>query len=200
VRAPPALQDQEKGFAGQIIQLNDLYFNFGNLDIAGFDVDVNYLITTQLGDIRPSVEVSNMDKWKYALVPGSPLVSYLSQATYSGLGFSPRWKGTASLKWIRGPYSATLLGRYIGSYRDYQDFVPNTNELGNSWLFDLYARYEFGAALSGEHPWLSHGYVSLGAVNLFNRFPPFSYGVTPFDIYEGNLLGRKVYAQVGFQW
>jgi len=91
--------------------------------------------------------ISNIYKWQSALVPGSPLISYVSQANNNPGFFAPRWKGTAAVAWKRGPLSARLAGRYIGKYTDYQVYVPNSNELGNSWIFDMNVRYEVGQVL-----------------------------------------------------
>jgi iron complex outermembrane receptor protein len=199
IRGPATPQDQSLGYLGPITQILYSNYNFGDLRVAGFDADLSYSIDTGLGLFTPSLALSNIYKWQSALVPGSPLVSYVSQATYSGVGFAPRWKGIAGLAWKRGPLSANLAGRYVGEYRDYQDAVPNTNELGNNWIFDLNARFEFGEVLGGGH-WLAGTYVAVGAINLFDKRPPFSYGYLPYDAAEYDIRGRMVYAQGGIKW
>jgi len=45
---------------------------------------------------------------------------------------------------VLAPYTANVAGRYIGHYQDYQEFSPNSNVLGDFWLFDANFRYSFG--------------------------------------------------------
>jgi iron complex outermembrane receptor protein len=200
VRAPATPQDQQQGFLGVITQFNDTYYNFGDLRVAGFDADIGYAIDTRAGQFTPSVALANIYKWQSALLPGTSAIDGLSQATYFGVGWSPRWKGTAALAWKQGPLSMNLAGRYIGRYLDYQDFVPNTNEIGNSWIFDFNARYEAGQAFASTNPRLAHAYVALGAVNLLNKKPPFSYNPFWYDVHEYDIRGRYLHLNVGVRF
>ena len=201
IRGPPTTQDQQQGFPGPLIQVNDLYYNFGDLHAAGFDADVRYVIHTSAGEFAPSLAVANIYRWQSALVPGAPSVSGVGQAIgYTGVGFAPRWKGTAAIDWKQGPLSANLSGRYLGRYRDYQDLVRNSNELGSSWKFDFSLRYEAGRALAGSNPWLAGTYLALGVVDLFDKAPPFSYYLLPFDIAEYDPRGRYIRIQLGITW
>jgi iron complex outermembrane receptor protein len=199
IRGPTTPQDQQLGYLGQILQVNELFFNFGDLHVAGVDADLRYVIDTRVGQFTPSLQVSNIYKWQSALVPGAPLISYVGQAN-DNPGFAPHWKGTAALAWQQGPLSARLAGRYIGPYKDYQVYVPNTNELGNSWIFDMNIRFEVGELLAGGDHWLAKSYVALSAVNLFNKAPPFSYGTLPWAYNEYDIRGRFLSAKVGIKW
>jgi iron complex outermembrane receptor protein len=201
VRAPATPQDQQQGFPGRITQINQLFFNFGDVHVTGFDADVRYAIDTSVGQFTPSLAVANIYKWQTALKPTSPLIGYVNQATsFSGIGFALRWKGTAALAWKQGPLSANLAGRYVNRYKDYQENGPNSNELGNSWIFDLNVRYEVGKAWAGSRRWIGGAYVSLGALNLFDRVPPFSYYNYGYDPAEYDISGRFVYTQLGMRW
>jgi hypothetical protein len=148
------------------------------------------------------VAIANIYKWQTAILPGAPEVDAVSKATSSifggGVGWSPRWKGTAALAWKEGPLSTTLSGRYIGRYLDYQVFVPNTHETGNTWIYDFTARYELGKSLA-KNTWLAAAYVSVGAVNLFNKVPPFSYTSYLYDFMEYDNRGRYMYLNVGLR-
>jgi iron complex outermembrane receptor protein len=200
-RAPASAQDQAQGFLGPITQLNSEYYNFGDLRVAGFDADASYAIDTRLGQFTPSVAIANIYKWQSALVPGAPTVDAVSQATFNGVGWSPRWKGTAALAWKQGPLSMNVAGRYIGKYLDYQDLgVPNTNEIGNTWIFDFNARYEVGQALASTNPWLAKSYVAFGAVNLLNKTPPFSYTPFWYDFEEYDIRGRYFHLNAGVRF
>jgi iron complex outermembrane receptor protein len=197
VRAPPTAQDTQQGFPGVITGINDLYFNFGELHVAGVNLDVSYQASSAVGEWTPSVTVSNIYDWRSALAPGLPPVSYVSQATYiSSLGFAPRWKGTAALAWKRGAFGASVAGRYIGRYKDYQDFTPNTNELGNYWTYDASAHVDIGKGAGRERRWLPALSIAVGAVNLFDKSPPFSFNGSGYDAAEYDIRGRYLYAQI----
>ena len=90
-----------------------------------------------------------------------------------------------------------LAGRYIGRYLDYQDIVPNTNEIGNTWICDLNARYEFGQGAANGNQSKTGVYIAVGAVNVFNRTPPFSYSPEWYDINEYDIRGRYLHLDVG---
>jgi outer membrane receptor protein involved in Fe transport len=200
MRAPPTPQDQQQGFLGVITQINDVDYNFGDLHVAGFDADVRYVIDTRAGQFTPSVAISNVYKWQSALLPGTPEIDAVSQATFLGVGWSPRWKGTAALAWKQGPLSMNVAGRYLSRYLDYQDFVANTHEIGNTWIFDFNSRYEIGQALASAQPWLAQSYVALGAVNLLNKTPPFAYTPLWYDLQEYDIRGRYLHLSVGLRF
>ncbi len=204
IRAPATAQDQQQGFLGVITQLNNQYYNFGDIRVAGFDADIRYAIDTRAGQFTPSVAIANLYKWQSALLPGAAEIDGVSNATAptfgGGVGWSPRWKGTAALAWRQGPVSMNLAGRYIGRYLDYQLFVPNTNEIGNTWILDFNARYEVGQALASTNPWLARSYVAFGAVNLLNKTPPFSYTSAWYDFQEYDIRGRYLYLNAGLRF
>jgi iron complex outermembrane receptor protein len=198
IRGPATVQDQQQGFLGPITQINDLYYNFGDLHVAGFDADMSYAIDTGIGVVTPSLALANIYKWQSALAPGAPLLSYVSQAG-GNPGWAPRWKGTTALNWKHGPVSANLAARYVGPYKDYQYFVPNTNELGNFWVFDLNIRLDMGWPRASGNAGAST-FVAIGAVNLTDKTPPFSYNDPAYDNTQYDIRGRFIYARLGIKW
>ncbi len=199
-RGPPSTQDIQQGFLGPITHVNDIFFNFGSLSVSGVDFDLRYKMDTAIGEVTPSIAVTNTYRWNAALTPNMPAVSYVSQASIVSPGFAPRWKGTAALGWNRGPYSLAVDARYIGRYRDYQDYVSNSNELGNFYFIDANFRFDAGASLAPHHRWLAGTYIAVGGVNLFNRLPQFAYTNPGFDLAESDIRGRFLYAQFGAKW
>lgn len=201
VRSAPNAQDVAAGLPGAIVQLNDLYYNYGDLSVRGLDADVSDSLSTQWGVFHPLISASYHYRWDATVTPGAPTVSYLGQATRNGPGFAPRWKGTVGLGWSLSNISANLTGRYIGRYRDYQDEVPNTNQLGNDWYLDAYVRYEIGGASIFPNHSAAKSYVEFGAVNLTDRLPRYSYfGQTGYDPAQSDIRGRFVYIGVGAHW
>ncbi len=198
-RAAPTAADTAQGFPGVITQIQDLYYNYGDIRASGVDFDVNYRLTTDIGVFTPSIAVTDMVRYRSSLTPASPSVSYLSQATLYGPGFAPRWKGTVSANLESGPLSTNVTGRYVGKYTDYQDYVANSNELGNTWYCDVNLHYDVGKALGITDRWYSKGYAELGAVNLFDKLPKFSDNGYGYDYAESDIRGRFVYLQFGIK-
>jgi iron complex outermembrane receptor protein len=199
VRGPPSAQDALLGYPGPITSINDSYANFGALRVAGVDADVSYAIDTSLGRFTPSVALANVYRWESALTPETPLISYVSQAAYTP-GFAPRWKGTAALAWARGPLSSAVTGHYISRYLDYQDLGPNSNELGDYWIYDVYLKYQVTQHMSDGNRPSAGTFVAIGATNVLNRQPQISYSGVPYDPQEFDIRGRAVRIQAGVKW
>jgi iron complex outermembrane receptor protein len=196
VRGPPG----PNGEPGPIESVNLAWVNFGALHVSGIDGDLGYSVRTRVGQVSASVAVTDIDRYQAAIAPGAPVTSRLSMASIDA--FAPRWKGTATLGWTRGPYGVTVDGRYVGRYQDYAPLPDGqVNWLGNFWLADASVRYELGQSFSSKASALKGTYLSVGAVNLFNSLP--KYSAYPFYAYydpsEYDIRGRFVYFNVGIR-
>ncbi len=194
VRGPPGTP----GTPGPITAINDLFYNYGDLHVAGLDADLGYIRNISVGSIAAAVSISNIYSWRSALTPGQPQQSYLGQAVYAGAGWAPRWKATTAVTWTHHGLSFGVLGRYTGRYRDYQDFAPNTNELGNVWIWDLNTRYDFPLGHGSKNDARSF-YIAGVVTNVFNRTPNFSYGAYPFDPSIYDIRNRMFTITVGMR-
>ena len=209
-RGPPSPQDVQQGFLGPVISINDSFANFGGLRVDGVDFDLKYRLQTPFGELAPSLSVTETYRWDSALAPGAPTTSFVSQANLFGVGFAPRWKGTAALGFERGPYAASVTGRYTGRYNDYINpflafgvtpVVPTyPHELGNFWLIDANLRWDIGRVLARQTAWLAGTSIEIGGNNLFNKPPQYSYDFTGYDPLEADVLGRFLYARVGVRF
>lgn len=193
-RAAPTPQDMAQGFAGQIQSVNASYLNFGALLVEGYDLDANYKFDTSIGTFSPSLAVTEIYKYVSA-TPGTPLQNRLGFA--SDDAFATRWKGTVSMGWTQGPWSATVAGRYLSHYEDYD--LART--LGDYWLFDASLRYNFGKAFGSKDPLLGNAYASVSVVNAFDRQPQYSnlFGAG-YDPNQWDIRGRFVSLSVGTRW
>jgi iron complex outermembrane receptor protein len=198
-RAEPSQQDLQNGFPGAITHVDELYTNFGKLHMNGVDMDFHFTMATALGELTPGLSVSRVGKYDSALTPDAPATSFVGQAGAFGTpGFAPRWKGTTSLAFKRGPLSANAFGRYVGHYNDYLGFAfPYPHDIGNFWLFDTSVRYDFGAGLMSRLGTRTGLHVEAGGVNIFNRLPKSSYYYYGYDSQQADIRGRFVYAQLG---
>jgi iron complex outermembrane receptor protein len=200
VRAPPTALDQQQGFLGKIVTFNSVAYNFGDLNVKGVDADVKYIIDSPVGEITPSLAVANIYNWESALIPGAQAVDAVSKANLFGTGWAPRWKGTVGLAWKRGPYSMNVADRYLGRYLDYQEFSPNTHETGNTWITDASVRCDVGKALGSKYAAIERSFVSLSAVNVFNKTPPFTNTAAWYDYNEYDARGRFLHLNVGLRF
>jgi outer membrane receptor protein involved in Fe transport len=116
----------------------------------------------------------------------------------------PKLRGTVGLGLERAAWSASIDGRYVGRYRDYNPLNNGVYlHLGNTWTWDLNMRWDLGEDLRLRGSWLSKLHVALGAVNVFDRPPQFSASTAPgfgFDAGQYDIRGRYAYAQVGLQF
>lgn len=110
-------------------------------------------------------------------------------------GGSPRWKGSAGLRWAYGNHVARLVGRYHHHVKDYN--VPSftcITSLSNAscrvdsmTVFDLFYQYRVQDFLGIE----GETTIALTVNNLFDRFPdPQETAVTPWSASLDRAWGR----------
>lgn len=185
----------QNGKPGPILSVDATFRNFGEINVRGFDYQLSYRKRFDFGELLPSLNVTQVYHYVYQLIPGAPPTDATSKAQDSGT-WSPRWKGTAALGWKLGPYSASFDARYVGHYQDYD----STRSIGDFWLYDANARYALGRVIAADNPWLRDLYLEVGGVNLFNTLPQFSnfdFGFPGYDVSQGDIRGRFLYAQIG---
>lgn len=181
--------------AGALVEVIDTQVNFGSIDVAGVDYQLDY--RRRLGRNRVSFGASATEIYHYrqALLPGSPAIEAVSKAEDDG-DWAPRWKGTLDLNWSRGALSAFLQGRYTGSYQDYDSSV----RIGHFWTLDASFRWRIGEWLRLKGGPGRRTYVQAGGTNLLNVAPQFSnYGfdLVGYDAAQASVVGRSLYVDVG---
>ena len=110
IRAPPTPQDQHLGYLGVITQINDItttsaiYTSPDSTRISAMR-SIRALASSRLQWRSPTSTSGR------ALCYRVRLRSMESARQHStGVGWSPRWKGTAALAWKQGPLSMNLRG------------------------------------------------------------------------------------------
>jgi len=194
VRAAPTPEDIAKGYLGRITSIDARYTNYGRLTAEGFDLDLSYKIETGFGTFRPALNVTEIYKYSAAVAPGAPLEDRLSRANTDA--YAARWKGTASLGYSYGAWSAQAAARYLSSYLDYD----RARELGDYWTFDASLHYDFGKGVAGEDSFLSKAYADVAVVNAFNRMPQYSSYSAGYDPRMADIRGRLVSITLGTRW
>jgi iron complex outermembrane receptor protein len=181
------------GQPGTIVEVINGWANYGRLEVAGMDYDAKYVVHTPLGDVLPSLSVSETYRYRATLVPGAPTTDRVSEANSDG-NWAPRWKGNAALGWKSDRFLANISGRYVSRYEDYD----GAREIGNFWLCDASVRFNGldNARTTNFRP--RSAFVEFGGVNVFNRLPQFSnVGFVGYDYSQADIRGRFLYARVG---
>ena len=181
-----------------ITQINATSVNFGHIQVAGLDYAIAYKVQTAYGEFVPTLSATQTYHYVTSIVPGSPPQDRAGIANDDG-NFAPRWKGTLALGWKLGPFAASVVGRYVGHYQDYD----STNQIGNFWLCDANIRYAVGRVFAPSDKWLRDAYVELGGINILNTLPQYSnysFGIAGYDPAEADLRGRFLYAQAGIKF
>jgi iron complex outermembrane recepter protein len=184
--------------AGQITEINATVANFGSIDVAGLDYQLDY--SHRVGGGTGSIDLDATQTYHYlqALTLGSrPIESVGIAETDSN--WAPRWKGTVGMGWLTEFLNVHVDGRYTSAYQDYD----SSRIIGNFWLFDASIRWSVGKWLGQRDPSLRGGFVEVGGTNIFNRATQFSnydfdeYG---YDAAQISPLGRSLYVEGGTKW
>ena len=186
---------------GAITGVDNTTINFGSIEVAGVDYAASAKWASGYGEWSTSLNVSQTVRYRSVLVPGGLAQDSLSEANMAG--WAPRWKGNLALGWTRGALNASVTGRYVGKYRDYNP-LPDGDylTLGNSWLFDANVRYAIGEQFASGKSWARGAYAEIGGVNIFDRLPQFSTFLSylGYDPSQADIRGRFLYVQLGLQW
>ena len=198
----------------------------GGLETEGYDVMLAWKHDTPLGRIDARLNANYVDYFGEIgkPAPGTPLADGviaagntvgINAATASGFfGVIWRWRAQAVLGWSKGPWSASITGRYFSHIDEDCSVVTFAAQvLGNPSLANLcsapgqtidvgngqvpknrvpsvtFTDVEFG----WDAPWRAH--VALGVRNVLDRDPPVSYsayGNSFFPDYD--IPGRFFYA------
>lgn len=193
--------------AGEILQVNDNYFNFLPREAEGLDFGVYYSIDdTPLGDFSARVNVAQLLTFYQDISPIEQMIldaqdagEISSVATLGGVGDLirqdglPEWRWSGSLTWRKGPFGA---GWFTSFVDDVLDTSATNDDTGDYWVVDsdirhnAYVQYVFGNETEAPTQ------VRFGVRNVFDTEPPLadeSYG------YIGGLhssRGRFVYGSV----
>jgi iron complex outermembrane receptor protein len=186
VRAAPAPTDPP-GFAGAIISVDSSNINFGGVTAEGLDGEFQYSFPPgRWGEFIASLNVTYIDTFEVRLTPDTPAMDQVNQANDGG--YPLRLRGNAGLSWKgRGGWSASLISRYSGSYKDYDGI----HELPAQTLIDCQLQRHFGR--DGGLGLLDDLEATLGLINLTDEQGDFSRSFAGYDYQRADLRGRFYY-------
>ena len=176
--------------------VESLSHNGGILKTDGIDFSFRYTWDTAVGTWLVDDTFTYVLGYKQALLPTVPLVDYLNQ-----LNFPLRFQTRAHAGWRQGHWG-------VDAHLNYQNGYENTSvspvvDIGSYTTVDARVTYDTGDLGGGN--WLSNFSVSLNALNLFDRDPPYArvtqgVAVQNFDSQNASPVGRFVSLQIAKRW
>lgn len=189
---------------GEIVQINDSFQNIGDLEISGLDIDLGYRLETEVGDFDLGLVVNYVLEYE-DVRPGldtngdgvlDPRVEAI-EGDYE----QPEMRGTFSASWSKDDMSAVVAINYIGSYRQDNSVRIKRDEAGTitAILPDVDAMTTVDATFN--YMGIDNTTLTLGATNLFDEEPPFSYNELfgyNANVHSGQ--GRFVYLKGSYKF
>lgn len=141
------------GSLGSIIEIIDSYQNVSGVLTDGIDATMNYKTALHGGDL-------NVD-WS---------VSYLHRYDEDGRARKgqfehPSWQWRANSDWSKGNATYGAAINFTGKFADDDEQGFGDKEVDAMTTFDVFGTYRFNNGMT----------TTLGALNLFNEEPPYSY-------------------------
>ena len=189
--------------AGSIVSVTAPYINVGETIAEGFDLGAAYVLPTHsFGRFDFSAGGTYLLHFRQAVVPGAALLELVNQDASGGQGLDGylRWKAKFDAEWTYKDFYVGLTTNYSSGFEDlnYDDNGdPYNFQVASFTTFDLQVSYTLRKQLGG---YLDQTKITLGALNLLDRDPPFSSGGQSNAVgYPGfmyNSTGRFVYVQL----
>ena len=193
-------EDNTSRQPGQVFLINTPVVNLGNLSTTGIDYTLRYKIphfnlgSMDPGNFRAGLSTSYTSTYKNNATPGEPGAKTINYAgTYSQqFGNISRWRGTATLNWDKGNWSAQWQSRYIHRLTAL-NVDAAISGVNIPMASVLYHSIQLGYAVPSIHT-----RFDIGVDNLSNKLPPLVYqnsGNYNVDTATYDVLGRYYWAR-----
>ena len=173
--------------------------NLAGVELSGLDLRLGYGLSSPFGEWGFQLSGSRMFKNRQQVIAGSPQTNQMNDV-WQPIDLRLR----NSVTFSRDGLSVMAAISYVDEYQDRRQPLTrlgSTRSRVASWTtVDLSAQYEFKSF--GSSDWLDNLTVQFGAINLFDRDPPFvssSSGLN-YDGVNANALGRFLSMQITAQW
>ena len=168
--------DNTSKLAGAVNYINTPVVNLGNLSTSGVDFSLNYVVphfdigSVNPGNFKAGLNTTYTSTYNNSATPGQPgpgTVNYAGTYTQQ-FGNISRWRGTLTLNWALGNWSAQWQGRYIHNLTNLNaDYTTGASAPMASVLYQsITAGYEIPTI---------HTRFDIGVDNLSNKTPPLIY-------------------------
>jgi len=170
-----------------------MWTNAQRVETSGYDVSIHYPFQWNEHAFETGLDASYIERSRTQL--SSTAVPFDTIGTF---GNPSKLRARGSLVWMYRGLSTALNLNYTHSYTDTSGLLDRP--VGSYTTTDLTSRYTFASGSGGFVDGLS---VSLIAINLFDRQPPYIEAggwSANYDPANASPLGRMVSLQVGKQW
>lgn len=168
--------DNTNQLAGAVNYINTPVVNLGNLSTTGVDFTLNYAIphfnlgSVDPGNFKAGLNTTYTSTYKNDAAPGQPGSQSINYAgTYTQqFGNISRWRGTLTVNWNLGNWSAQWQSRYINHLTNLNaDFTTGASaQMGGITYHSIQAGYEVPVIKTR---------FDVGIDNLTGRVPPLIY-------------------------
>jgi iron complex outermembrane receptor protein len=177
------------GDPGEVVRIFDQYENIGNITTSGLDVEANYGLETDMGDFRFTYALNYVLSYEDARpnADGSMRID-----TQEGDFEQPEVRWSFNTAWVQGNWNASMAVNYVGEFKqDAAVAAEGMSDIDSLTTVDTTVNY-IG---------IKDTTLSIGATNLFNEEPPFSYHeFTGFVSGTHNSQGRFVYVKASYKF
>lgn len=190
---------------GQLLQINDNYFNITPRQLEGLDASLRYeLRRTKFGNFTFTVNAAKLTKFEQQATEMAskvidannagrfgPGIVVTAAGNQIGINGNPEWRGSASLTWRQQQWRAGLFVNYVGSVFDTGPAAVNGQlfEVDSWTTMSVYGQYDFRR----RDDILDQASLRLGVRNIEDKDPPVTS--TNFGYFGSlaNATGRYVY-------
>lgn len=177
------------GDPGEVVRIFDQYENIGNITTSGLDVEANYGLETDMGDFRFTYALNYVLSYEDARpnADGSMRID-----TQEGDFEQPEVRWSFNTVWVQGDWNASMAVNYVGEFKqDASVATEGMSDIDSLTTVDTTVNY-IG---------IKDTTLSIGATNLFNEEPPFSYhDFMGFVSGTHNSQGRFVYVKASYKF
>jgi len=192
--------------AGNILFVNDFNTNLGQMRTAGLDLALRYAVPTPVGRVGLFFDGNWLAYFDRDQGQGAPTIH--GKGTYD-LGALPEYKFNVGGTWSLAGFTAGLVGRYIGTFKECSAFDYDagsylsvgglcwlnpsapSRQVGHNFVVDLNASYTLPSPLGRTT-------LALGINNVFDQAPQFVYAapLANSDPSAYDYIGRFVYGRI----
>ncbi len=178
--------------SNQISKVLVRFINAAAVNTDGLDFGGSYSWDADaLGFFRFGFEATYVSTFNLQETPGGPIIKGAGNRNFTNFARSvPRWRGNATVNWALGNHTATVIVRYIDSYKDDQ----NNAKVGSHATLDL--QYTFTLPRNFFDSDAEPPVLTLGAINVTDNNPPRVATNGGFDSKVHDPRGRLFYAKV----
>jgi iron complex outermembrane receptor protein len=190
---------------GEVIQIFDQYENIGNVETSGLDFDIGYKMDSSIGEFKFAYTLNYVLKYEdtrpTANADGSQGPRRLD--TEAGDYEQPEFRWNINTSWVKNDWNASLAINYIDAFKQ-DDSVRIQKVEENDIVIETVILDDVDSILTVDtvinYIGLENTVLTIGATNLLNEDPSFSY-LTPGGYSNvHSTQGRFVYAQATYKF